>query len=338
MKQVQIKQYPIGMVTPENFEVVDVPIPVPADNQILVKNLYCSTDPYLRARMIPPRYNKSGNRFRSILANEQIQNETAGVVIESNNAEYNIGDYVIHYGGWQEYSVVNSTENIKIFEPTDDIDASCQKNLVIQGLVGRTAYYSLTKSSVCKPGDIVCVSGADGGVGHLYVQMAKILGASKVYGITSTQSKADSIAQLGAMPVIVPKDSNYQQIVRTVNDSITDSIDCYHENVSNSYFSAAMNKMSAGSTMVYCGVMALYNDTMPSPGPSLLPIIYQDITIRGCYLSDFDEDSYQSFLAEHYNKLTALTTVYEGLESLPQQFVEHFTSPSNRMGKSLCKI
>ena len=50
----------------------------------------------------------------------------------------------------------------------------------------------------------IVTDGATGGVGHLFVQFAKLMGL-KVYGVTSTQEKADYIDGIGGIGVVVPK-------------------------------------------------------------------------------------------------------------------------------------
>ncbi len=66
-------------------------------------------------------------------------------------------------------------------------------------LAGLTALQSLRKVHV-SPGDTVLVHAAAGGVGHLAVQVAKILGASRVIGTASPRNH-DFLRSLGAEPV-----------------------------------------------------------------------------------------------------------------------------------------
>ena len=50
-RQVLLASRPTGWVTPDNFRFVDVPVPVPAEGQVLVRNRFLSLDPYMRGRM-----------------------------------------------------------------------------------------------------------------------------------------------------------------------------------------------------------------------------------------------------------------------------------------------
>lgn len=51
-----LKQTPQGLPTAADFELRDIQLPEPGDNQVLVENLYMSVDPYMRGRMrfMPP--------------------------------------------------------------------------------------------------------------------------------------------------------------------------------------------------------------------------------------------------------------------------------------------
>ena len=42
---------PSGWVTAENFKLVDADMPVPATNQVLIRNQWLSLDPYMRGRI-----------------------------------------------------------------------------------------------------------------------------------------------------------------------------------------------------------------------------------------------------------------------------------------------
>ncbi|GAA1311557.1 NADP-dependent oxidoreductase [Saccharothrix xinjiangensis] len=66
-------------------------------------------------------------------------------------------------------------------------------------LTGLTALQSLRKVGV-SPGDVVLVHAAAGGVGHLAVQVARLLGASRVIGTASPRNHG-FLRSLGAEPV-----------------------------------------------------------------------------------------------------------------------------------------
>ena len=50
-RRVLLARRPNGALVPEDFEIVDGPMLVPGDGQLLLRNLYLSIDPYLRGRM-----------------------------------------------------------------------------------------------------------------------------------------------------------------------------------------------------------------------------------------------------------------------------------------------
>jgi N-terminal domain of oxidoreductase len=51
-REIRLKSRPVGMPTVDNFELVTVSVPDPAPDEVQVKNLWMSVDPYMRGRMI----------------------------------------------------------------------------------------------------------------------------------------------------------------------------------------------------------------------------------------------------------------------------------------------
>src|ERR1700720_4781793 len=51
-REIRLKSRPVGMPTADNFELVTVSVPDPAPNEVQVKNLWMSVDPYMRGRMV----------------------------------------------------------------------------------------------------------------------------------------------------------------------------------------------------------------------------------------------------------------------------------------------
>jgi NADPH-dependent curcumin reductase CurA len=103
--------------------------------------------------------------------------------------------------------------------------------------------------------------------------------------------------------------------------------------------------------MSYCGVMSLYQDLAPGGGPNLFALTVKDVTIRGCNMTkdlvygseEWKEqfswtDEFHQFINHNIDNLQCINSVYDGIESMPQQFVDHFTPKTPCSGKSLCRI
>ena len=191
-KQVRILNPIEGKIKVEDFEIVDVEIPKLQSGEILIENIYCSTDPYVRSTM----GTMIAEPFNTI-PNQPIQGDAVGTVIESNNPKFSVGTNIIHRHGWRTHTVLSELDDN---EYTRIIPGNHKilDYLSIYGLVGITAYYSLKKVLNPNPGDIVVIDGATGGVGQLFVQMAVADGLT-VYGITSTQEKVDYIDNIGCL-------------------------------------------------------------------------------------------------------------------------------------------
>ena len=86
------------MVKESNFDYVETPVAeLLADNEVLIRNLYFAFEPAMRGWL---------NDVKSYLPPVQIGDVmragTVGQVIESNNPDFNVGDYVSGTMGWQE--------------------------------------------------------------------------------------------------------------------------------------------------------------------------------------------------------------------------------------------
>src|SRR5262249_48148234 len=99
-RQILLASRPHGEPKPENFKLVESPIPSIGDGQLLLKTKFLSLDPYMRGRMsdaksyVPP-----------FAVGEPMGGGTVGEVVASNNASYAAGETVLAFGGWQDYSV-----------------------------------------------------------------------------------------------------------------------------------------------------------------------------------------------------------------------------------------
>jgi len=51
-REIRLKSRPEGMPVADNFELAETELPTLSQNELLVKNLYMSVDPYMRGRMM----------------------------------------------------------------------------------------------------------------------------------------------------------------------------------------------------------------------------------------------------------------------------------------------
>ncbi len=51
-REIHLIRRPVGMPTADDFAMVSVTLPEPAEGEMLVRNHYISVDPYMRGRMV----------------------------------------------------------------------------------------------------------------------------------------------------------------------------------------------------------------------------------------------------------------------------------------------
>src|SRR5690625_1622153 len=108
-KQIKLIKRPVGLPTDEDFEYHEVPIGEPKENQLLIRTVYISVDPYLRGRM-----NDVKSYIPPFELDSAITSGVIGQVVTSKSTSFKAGDLILGTLGWQQYSVVNETDVRKI--------------------------------------------------------------------------------------------------------------------------------------------------------------------------------------------------------------------------------
>ena len=149
--------------------------------------------------------------------------EGAGIVVESNNSDYKIGDRVafadVPFAN-AELVAVNTNHVIPL---PDDISFETAASVLLQGL---TAHYLATDSHKTTKGETVLIHAAAGGVGQLLTQISKLLGAN-VIGLTSSAEKAKTAIEQGVDHVLLYNEdwkSDLFKIIPKGVDVVYDSI------------------------------------------------------------------------------------------------------------------
>ena len=164
--------------------------------------------------------------------------EAAGVIEEigSDVEGFKVGDRVAYAMGLGSYAEERVWGTDRLVKLPDSIEDKMAAAMMLQGM---TAYYLVNRTYQVKPGDIILLYAAAGGVGSIACQWAKHLGAT-VIGCVGSEEKAGLAKANGCDHPILYRDENVPERVKEITggegvsvvyDSIgkatfEDSLDC----------------------------------------------------------------------------------------------------------------
>ena len=317
-RQIILVKRPSGKPQPADFSLVDASVPVPEEGQVLCKTIYLSLDPYMRGRM-----NDSKSYADPVKINEVMTGGTVGQVLKSRSTNFQQGDIVYGYGGWQDYWASEG----KALRKIDPELAPISTATGVLGMPGVTAYTGFLNIGQPKKGETVVVAAASGAVGSVVGQIALIKGARAV-GIAGSEEKCKFVTEEFGFDACV--NHNSPDFAEALKNACPDGIDVYFENVSGKVFETVMPLLNDFARIPVCGLIALYNATELPPGPNLTPLLMRDIlvkrlTFRGFIVWDFAAQEKEALteLAKWIKegKLHYREDIVDGLENAPEAFM-----------------
>ena len=318
-----------GAPRADNFAVVDGAMPTVTRGAFLARHIYLSLDPFQRIAIAGRHMSAEG-----ALAERQVPSApTVSEVIESRHEGFEVGAYVVHQGGWQEYSLSDGTGALKI----DPARAPLSSYLGVLGMPGLTAYASIVKLANVKSGQTVLVSAASGPVGATLGQIALHKGA-KAIGIAGSQEKcAYVVGELGFADCINYKKDGYRDALKK---ACGDGVDVYHDNVGGQILADAIGVLKNYGTVILCGLISRYNDPSKDKGLDLGPVIVKRAVLKGLVVYDFEKD-YGEFLdlvapLVESGKVKFKEDRVEGLENTPSHFAKLMRGEN--FGKTIVRL
>ncbi|XAR57355.1 2-alkenal reductase [Bertholletia excelsa] len=338
-KYITIKTNIEGAAEESDFEMKTESVSLslqPGSNDVVVKTLYVSIDPYQINRMKSFSSSQKAISFAAgISPGEPVDAYGVGRVVASGHPEFGKGDLVGGLLSWGEYSIVKGAHMLNKLNP---MGFPLSYHVGILSFSGLTAYCGFFE--VCKPkkGEKVFVSAAAGSVGNLVGQYAKLFGCY-VVGCAGTKQKVKLLKEkLGFDEAF-----NYKEepdLKSTLKRYFPDGIDIYFDNVGAEMQEAAVANMNTFGRVAVCGLMSEYIDSNKRAAPNMVDVVYKRITIRGFLAADF-MDVYADFIsstADHLRngRIRALEDISLGLDSIPGAFVGLFRG--DNIGKKIVKI
>jgi len=295
-----------------------------------VRLLYVSVDPYMRGRM---------NDVKSYAPPAQIGEVmgagAVGLVVNSQSAQFETGDFVEGFFGWQEYAISDG-KGVRKLDPSL---GSLSTALGVLGIPGLTAYFGLLDIGRPQRGETVVISGAAGAVGSIAGQIAKINGC-RVVGIAGSDQKIACLRdELGFDAAF-----NYKttpDYYAELEELCPNGVDVYFDNVGGPITDAVFRFINTSARIVLCGQIAQYNDEKPGTGPRLLSrLIVKQARAEGFLVFQFApryaEGLKQMAAWLKAGKLKYREQFVDGIENTPRAFIGMLQGENT--GKQLVRV
>ena len=327
-REIRLASRPSGIPTAANFARAQIELKPLQRQQVLVRNLFMSVDPYMRGRM-----NDKKSYVPPFEIGKVLEGGAVGEVVESRAKEFKAGDAVVSNFGWRE----NFIASPKDLHPVSRAIQPLSVYLGALGMTGMTAWAGLHLVNV-EAGDVIYISGAAGAVGNVAGQLAKIRGC-KVIGSAGSMEKVKFLREECGFDIAF--DYKTGPVVEQLKVEAPDGIDVYFDNVGGESLEAALSMLRVHGRIIACGGISGYNEEKPRPGPSnLFNITTKRLTMKGLIVRDW-LDRQGEFEKEvggylQSGKLKNKETVVEGLDQAEGAFIGLFTG--NNIGKMVVKL
>ncbi len=248
-RRMVLAERPSGMVDERTVRLEESDVPVPGDGEALARVRYLSIDPTIRTWM-----DDAPGYLPPIALDEVIRSGGVAEVISSNTDEYEAGQLLFGFTGWQDYVLASSANGYRALPPGVPPTLA----LSLFGVTGMTAYFGLIDVGRVKEGDVVVVSGAAGATGSTVGQIAKIKGAKKVIGIAGGPQKC---AQSSTSSASTRRSTTRATTSPSaLHEAAPDGIDLYFDNVGGEILDACLAQLALRGRIVLCGAISGYND------------------------------------------------------------------------------
>lgn len=327
-REIRLASRPTGIPTAANFTLAEITLPPLLEQQVRVRNLFLSVDPYMRGRMtdrksyVPP-----------FEVGKVLEGGAVGEVTESRSDQFKVGDTVTSMKGWREEFIAAPEE----LQTVDNAVQPLSVYLGALGMTGMTAWAGLTMVEV-KAGDVIYISGAAGAVGTVAGQLAKLRGC-RVIGSAGSADKVKRLVEECGFDAAF----NYKTgpVLEQLNLAAPDGIDVYFDNVGGESLEAALSALRVHGRIIACGGISGYNEEKPKPGPAnLFNMTIKRLTMKGLIVSDWLDrrSDFEKEAVVHFQsgKLKNLETVMEGIDQTVQAFIGLFDGKN--VGKMIIKL
>ena len=327
-RQIVLRRRPVGLVDPQDTELVSAEAPSPADGEALLRTTYVGLDAAVRTWL-----NDQPGYLPPVGIGEVIRAAGVGEVIESRCPAFQVGDIVTTLTGFQEYSIIRDD----IFSTPIPGESDQRAIMSVYGSGGATAYFGMKEVGRPQPGETVVVSAAAGATGSIAGQIARIAGA-RVIGIAGGPEKCRAVVEDFGFDACI--DYKKDDLRAALKQHCPKGVNVYYDNVGGEILDAVLGRLAPKARVVLCGVISSYL-TGEHPGPAnYVNLLSKTASMQGFNALDmwdrFDEAFADLRRWGAEGLLVHRETVFDGLESCVDALNGLFTGAN--IGKMLVKI
>ncbi|MCB1284569.1 MAG: NADP-dependent oxidoreductase [Microthrixaceae bacterium] len=327
-RQIVLRRRPVGMVGPDDTELITAPAPELADGEALARTTYVGIDAAVRTWLddrpgyLPP-----------VQIGEAIRAAGVGEVVATRCDAYKVGDVVTTLSGFQDYVVVRDDLYTTVIPGVVDQLAM----LAVFGSTGATAYFGMTDIVKPQPGETIVVSAAAGATGSLAGQIAKASGA-RVVGIAGGPEKCRVVVDEFGFDECV--DYRGDDLAAALREACPGRVDGFFDNVGGPVLDAVLGRINDNGRIALCGVISSY-----LTGEHAGPANYTNLLSRTASMQGFNtlhqwhrfDEAFAALNDLHAaGRLTYRAQIFDGLEHSVEALNGLFTGAN--IGKTVVKI
>ena len=329
--QVLLARRPNGAPIAEDFEVRTQPVAPIAAGEALIENHYVSLDAGFRNWMDE---DAGDDVLPAMAIGAPVMGLTVGRVIDSQHPTLEKGQLVMGRLAWEAYSIAKDDFLIVL----EESDVPLHYHLGILGDTGMSAYFGLKDIGQPTAQDTVVISAAGGAVGYVAGQIAKIMGAKRVIGVTSSAAKGERlVAELGYDGFISHRSETLHE---DIESACPEGIDVYFDNVGGPLLEVILEHINDGARIPFCGAVADYARLAPQGPSNLFQLVTHSAKLEGfmthLQVERYPEARQQLLSWISQGQLKSVAAEYEGVENCGVAFANLFAGVN--FGKSVVRV